>query len=364
MLSPAHLPGLPPDAMKPCLPASAIPGPFKEWPLLLLGNTLVAAFLTVATEFGFLTSLVYSCCIGLAIGLVSSLSCVLGKRKSMAWRDLAAGVLIGGLGGFVLGAYLNGHVSQALWRLNQQALAVGLASALTFGLLISLIFYHRMRAFELAAQVQEERLRQAEHEKRLEQARLQVLQARIEPHFLFNTLSNILSLIDSRPEGAKSMLLNLTDLLRGHLSPEETTTLGRELDLLRAYLGIMEIRMGPRLSWRIDAPPEVLDSPLPPFLLQPLVENALRHGLEPKPEGGRLTIACARQGQALEIVIADEGLGLERPSAHPGAGQGMANVRERLAHAFGPAAGLELAANRAGGATCRLTLPQEVPCGS
>lgn len=348
--------------MTPFLHISAAPGPFKEWPLLLLGNTLVAAFLTLTNEFGFVINIIYAQCIGISIGLATNASCVFHRRESPAWQDVAVGVLVGGLGGFVLGAYLNGHAYVALWQSRQQALVGALASVLTFGLLISLIFYHRMRAFELAAQVQEERLRQAEHARCLEQARLQVLQARIEPHFLFNTLSNVLSLVDARPEDAKSMLLDLTDLLRGHLAPEASTTLGRELDLLRAYLGIMQIRMGPRLAWRIEAPPETLSCPLQPLLLQPLVENALRHGLGPKPAGGMLSIACVRRGQALEITIADDGLGLAAASPHPGAGQGMANVRERVVRAFGPTARLELVGNAAGGATCHLHLPLEEAC--
>jgi len=152
------------------------------------------------------------------------------------------------------------------------------------------------------------------------------------------------------------MLLDLTALLRTSLARtrKQAVTLGEELDLLRAYLGIMAVRMGARLSWQIDAPAELLDARLPPLLVQPLVENAVRHGLEPKTAPGRLDIRCRRDGDRLAIEVCDDGIGF---SADASDGTGLANVRQRLLATCGPDASLTLGANPDGGVFARLQLP-------
>lgn len=219
------------------------------------------------------------------------------------------------------------------------------------------ILWGREKAGRLEAAYHAEQAKRGEQDKQLMQAQLRMLQAQIEPHFLFNTLASVQSLIDVSPGTAKLMLGLFNDYLRASLARTRHAdgTVRQELDLLRAYLGILQIRMGDRLKYEIDCPESLLDSGLPPMLLQPLVENAVRHGLEPKVEGGTVHIRLARVGDHLEAMVRDDGLGL--PAEVHGQGVGLSNVRARLATLYGDAARLTLSANPEGGVTARLELP-------
>ncbi|MBL8252842.1 MAG: histidine kinase [Candidatus Competibacter sp.] len=160
-------------------------------------------------------------------------------------------------------------------------------------------------------------------------ARLQALQARIHPHFLFNALNTIASLIHGRPDQAEQAVLDLADMLRSALAYQERITLKAELELTRRYLAIESLRLGERLrvDWQLDEDLP-LDLPTPALLLQPLVENAIHHGIQRLPEGGTLTIRIERQPRALRITVANP-----RPSDRvPSTGQGIAqhNIRQRL----------------------------------
>lgn len=200
----------------------------------------------------------------------------------------------------------------------------------------------------------------------LTEAQLRMLQAQIEPHFLFNTLANIQGLIDYEPAQAKRMLDAFTDYLRASLQQmrAQEVSLGQELDLVRNYLTVMQCRMGGRLQTHVEVPAALLEARLPPLLLQPLVENALHHGLEPRLEGGLLQLRARALAHGLQIDVEDSGIGLARSRARPRRGQGMAlqNIRERLLAVYGPAATLELADAPGGvGTLVRLTLPQQRP---
>jgi sensor histidine kinase YesM len=172
-------------------------------------------------------------------------------------------------------------------------------------------------------------LHRAEYERQLTETELKLLQAQIEPHFLFNTLSNVLQLVDGDPRAAKRMLVNLTSYLRASLQRTRTgaTMLGEELDLVRAYLEIQAERMGARLAWCIDCAPELRGLPLPPLLLQPLVENAVRHGLEPSRGGGEVRVLARREADVLVLEVQDTGVGI---GAGSGSGVGLANIRARV----------------------------------
>jgi sensor histidine kinase YesM len=235
-------------------------------------------------------------------------------------------------------------------------LLVAGATAALFGAIGTWYFHDEARFQEAQSEVRAERLRRIEQESLATRSELAILQAQIEPHFLFNTLSNVVGLIDTDPAAARKMLLDLTALLRTTLARtrKPVVTLGEELDLLRAYLGIMAVRMGPRLAWEIDADPEVLSAWLPPLLVQPLVENAIRHGLEPKPEGGRLIIRCRRRDGFLDVAVEDTGCGFPDDAAD---GLGLANVRKRLQAAGGDEAALTLTIAPGGGVTAALRLP-------
>jgi two-component sensor histidine kinase len=169
-------------------------------------------------------------------------------------------------------------------------------------------------------------------------AELRALQAQIEPHFLFNTLANVMALIDYEPENAKRMLASFIAHLRQSLDASRQThaTLGSELNLVRSYLELLEIRMGERLRFSLECPDALQSTPFAPLLLQPLVENAVKYGLEPKIEGGCVTIRVHMRDGALAIEVDDNGVGLHaRSTASAGAGTGIRNVRERLASLYG-----------------------------
>jgi two-component sensor histidine kinase len=175
-----------------------------------------------------------------------------------------------------------------------------------------------------------ENLKTVSSEKQLVLAQLRLLQAQIEPHFLFNTLASVQSLMTSSPERAERMMEQFIAYLRQSLnaSRADTGNLGQEVQLLENYLGLIQIRMGERLRFSFDVPQDLLALPISPMLLQPVVENAVRHALEPKVEGGTVTFAARRS--ALDWVtldISDDGLGF---AENAGAGVGLSNLRERL----------------------------------
>jgi len=194
---------------------------------------------------------------------------------------------------------------------------------------------------------------------RVTEAQLKLLQGQIEPHFLFNTLANVQSLIDFDPERAKLMLERFTDYLRASLGQlrGDTTTLAQEFAMLQAYLGLMQLRMGERLKVELSLPTELGSVELPPLLAQPLVENAIHHGLEPKIAGGMVAVSARRVDGRLWIEVADDGQGLDAPKRRGGNGVALSNIRERLKARFGPSATLELLPRDGGGTLARIQLP-------
>jgi sensor histidine kinase YesM len=223
------------------------------------------------------------------------------------------------------------------------------------------VFYFFLSAGRLRASkeiIQQERINRLSSEKDALEAKLRLLQAQIEPHFLFNTLSNVLSLIDIDPMRGKAMLSDLILYLRTSLSRTlpTATTLDQEMDMCRAYLNIQKVRMGERLRFEIDLPEALRQQPFPPMLIQPLVENGLKHGLEPKVEGGAITVRAAEVDGSLRITIADTGDGF---SEFEQGGVGIANVRERLSLLFGEKGRLLLEENVPHGVRAIIEVPKD-----
>jgi len=227
-----------------------------------------------------------------------------------------------------------------------------------FGTMITYFFFSRERISQTEAQLQEEQIKSLTLEKKTLQTHLRLLQAQIEPHFLFNTLSNVLSLLESDPTKGKAMLMDLTRYLRSSLSRtrDKMTTLGQELDLVRAYLDIHKVRMGERLRYNIEVPEALRSLSFPPMLVQPLVENALKHGLEPRVEGGDIVIKGEDLSDGYRLVVADTGSGLSEEGI---GGIGLANVRERLEALFNGKARLILEENRPSGLKVTMEIPHE-----
>jgi len=211
-------------------------------------------------------------------------------------------------------------------------------------------------AFCFYRRARERELRSLGLEAGLAKARLEALRMQLQPHFLFNSLNAIAELVHRDAEAADAMLVALGDLLRLTLetSGEQELPLRRELEFVERYLAIEKVRLGGRLRVEFDIAPETREALVPVFLLQPLVENAVRHGLEPKAPGGTLTIRAALEGSALHLSISDNGIGLpaDRPLTE---GIGHANTRARLAEIHGSAANMTL--RNKDGVTVEITLP-------
>jgi sensor histidine kinase YesM len=211
-------------------------------------------------------------------------------------------------------------------------------------------FYRRLRARERQALILEQRLTRA---------RLDALTAQIRPHFLFNTLNSITTLIRRDPEGAEKMVMQLADLLSATLrSPEEQEiSLREEMDLLDSYLSIMQVRFGSRLSVERDVSSAATDALVPAFILQPLVENALEHGIARRPGPGRITVAASRNNGSLELTVGDDGPGIDVAANSAGNGIGLANTRKRLAELYSGGASLTIDSRAGQGTAVRIAIP-------
>jgi hypothetical protein len=194
------------------------------------------------------------------------------------------------------------------------------------------------------------------------EARMAAMQAQVEPHFLFNTLASIDHLIETDPPRASKMQKNLIALLRASMptmreaNAQGNRDLGRELAVIRPYLEILKVRMEDRLATDIRVSDGLLSAEFPPMMLQSLVENAIKHGLEPKPEGGALTVSAEIVHGKLAVTVADTGLGFGK-AATAGTGIGLANIRERLQLLYGNKASLTVAENPGGGTAVTITVP-------
>ncbi|HZV92025.1 MAG TPA: histidine kinase [Caldimonas sp.] len=195
------------------------------------------------------------------------------------------------------------------------------------------------------------------------EARMAAMQAQVEPHFLFNTLASIDHLIETDPPRASQMQKNLIALLRASMPSMRDATpaahnLGREMAVIRPYLEILKVRMEDRLQTGIDVPDGLLSAEFPSMMIQSLVENAIKHGLEPKAEGGRLDVKAEIVHGNLAVTVADTGLGFGR-AATAGTGVGMANIRERLKLLYGDRASMTVADNSPSGTVVTLTVPYQ-----
>ena len=327
-----------------------------HWPLLvLLYCTAAAGLITLLVpDSGFWLNLLHSCGYGFPVFYVGRGLSALFPRLPSGGALAAAtpvGVLIGSaFGVFVLD--VGPAEVDPLVRFGRY-----LATGAVFSLAAVLIFYTRGRLLAARAALQAELLERNRQERLLAESRLRSLQAQIEPHFLFNTLATVQALIDADPKAAKRMLERFTELLRHTLqrSRDGATTLGQELEIVEAYLDIQQLRLGERLRYRIEVPECLRALPLAPLLLQPLVENAVGHGIEPSREGGELILRAEAQAGRLRLCITDTGRGFGHTSA--GNGIGLKNVRERLQSLYGDEAALSLAENAPHGVAATLEVP-------
>lgn len=321
--------------------------------ITIIFDTAIAGLITMLGKLGnFWHNFIFSQCIGLSIvGLnILILRYMQASTRRLALMSLALPASVGI--GLTLAFWITGVGS---WRspFALQSVLIGLF----FGVIGSIAFLLSERIQQLDAEVKQRRLNEIEREKREVEAHLRLLQAQIEPHFLFNTLANVSSLIEEDATQARQLLDHLIGWLRVALARtrDEKATLADELELLENYLRILVIRFGARLRWHIDVAEAVRTTRFPPMLLQPLVENAIRHGIEPKLGGGELTISAHLAQGVLHLQVEDDGVGF---SDKPSGGAGLENVRARLHALYGDTATLTLQSNAVGGVSSILELPQ------
>ena len=315
-------------------------------------------------QWAYEIALVYSVCIGTCIWAMTDFGRhLVPSAAETGWPQGAAGFalpLVATVVGYVLGTLAGDQVfgwSSWSFQVGSKLPASIIITALA-GTAASYYFYTRTRHGYLQRRVEEARGQAME-------SRLKLLETQLEPHMLFNTLANLRALIGTDPTRAQTMLDHMVAYLRATLSASRSSThpLEREFERLQDYLELMTIRMGPRLQFTLDLPDDLRQHPLPSLLLQPLVENSIQHGLEPKVAGGSITVRARRSGNRLTLEVEDTGLGFDATRAgaggatQDGRGFGLSQVRERLATTYGTEATINLIADSAGGTRASITFP-------
>lgn len=334
---------------------------YAQLGFVMLFNTAIAVFFSlVLKESRFWTSLIGSQCVGLTV-FFSFL--VFGNFYELkGWRiviPLSLGAVLGVSLSIIVSGLMNGMQLTAMGTAlapNLDKVLVNLFVAFFFGIIILYFFLSRERHHHASNALKEVQIKNLDHRKLIAETQLQLLQAQVEPHFLFNSLSNVISLIETDPARARLMLESLTRYLRSSLSRshEQDGTLKDEVDLIENYLKIIQIRMGDRLAYKINIPDNLLGQPFPIMLLQPLVENAIHHGLEPMAKGGQIRVDARQQADVIRISVIDNGCGLTDDNL---SGFGLYNVRQRLQSLFGESGKLTLENNTPQGVCASIEIP-------
>ena len=306
-----------------------------------------------------LTTQIYGLCIAYAINVAAPWD------KAKPFRHMLGAIAIAVLVGVVLVIVLKGYSIEYV-RERWTVFAWNVVQAFLNGLLITLLFFVKFRETRAAAA-----LHRAEAERNLlarqaVEAELKLMQAQVEPHFLFNTLASVQYLTETDPQEASRLLGHLIAYLRAALPQfrAQSTTLGRVLELARAYLAILQMRMGPRLQFDVSLPETLASHPFPPNMLISLVENAIKHGVEPAVDGGKVSIDVRREADDVVLTVSDSGRGLAASAAAGGPstagdGVGLSNVKERLAALYGARARFTLEDLQPRGARAIIAIPYE-----
>ena len=339
----------------------------------LISCVVIAGLLTgVMDHASFWVNLVHSVCIGTCCWLAIDL----GRMPLARWQHrnappgtteaqsqwpgwplmliaIAVGTIVGISVGNELARWITGVASPGFYRGSWRQAFTLLLLSLVPGLVITYYFYSRETIAGKEAAIQTAQRQAAEHQ-------LKLLESQLEPHMLFNTLANLRVLIGMDPPRAQLMLDQLIAFLRATLNASRASQhpLSAEFTRLADYLALMKVRMGDRLQAQFELPPELAATPVPPLLLQPLVENCIKHGLEPNVAGGRITVSATQDGADLVLRVRDTGVGLS-DAASDGTRFGLVQVRERLATLYGPRATLTLqdAGDAEGGTLATIRLP-------
>ena len=325
-------------------------------------NTVIALGITVFGQHDLASNLVYSQCIGMSIWACIDIGQMwLVPDRSRHWRRLFWIVPTSAVLGYFLGTalasgLLPGHSFGYLAAHPGQVAGFLIISLMAGG--VSTYFFMSREQLAAAREEMAQTRANAEAAQRLAaESQLKLLQTQLEPHMLFNTLANLRALITLDPAQAQDMLDRLVAYLRTTLSASRATShpLQAEFDRLRDYLELMRVRMGERLHYTLNLPPALAGLPVPPLLLQPLVENAIKHGLEPQVQGGSITVQASQRDGQLTLQVQDTGVGW--PTEPGASGFGLTQIRERLHAAYGAQATITLIAISPSGTCATVQFP-------
>ncbi len=303
-----------------------------------------------------LTVQIYGFCIAYAVNVLRP------WERERPILPLAAACALASVVGVVLVIAVKGYSLEHV-RANWSVFAWNVIQASINGFFVSLLFFVKFREARASAALLRAEAERNLLAKQAVEAELKLMQAQIEPHFLFNTLASVQFLTETDPQRAGRLLGHLIDYLRAALPDlrAKSTTLGREADLAKAYLEILAIRMGPRLAFDVDVPSDLRPHAFPPNMLISLVENAIKHGLEPSADGGRLAIVARRDDDRLAVTVTDTGRGLAASAlgGTNGNGVGLTNLRDRLAALYGTRGRFEIAEHAPRGTRAMIAIPYE-----
>ncbi len=305
------------------------------------------------------TTQIYGLCIAYAVNVVAPWD----KPRPIVLMILAIAVAV--VVGVLLVIVVKGYTLEGV-REHWKLFAWNVVLAFMNGLVISLLFFVKLRESRANAALHRAEAERNLLAKQAVESELKLMQAQVEPHFLFNTLASVQFLTETDPRAASQLLGHLIAYLRAAL-PQfrvHSSTLGQEVDLATAYLAILQTRMGRRLRFAVKLEPDLAAHPFPPNMLVSLVENAIKHGLEPAVDGGSITIEATRDGERVIVSVSDDGRGLASAGDNAGVdargdGVGLANLRDRLAALFGARASFTLEATPPHGTRAIIAVPHE-----
>jgi signal transduction histidine kinase len=335
---------------------------FLSVPLALLGAALAAYFVQDIAFFEAWPALnVAFLLIGFAIIPIFSPAASLARKlvHIAVFAPLAAwfiAVLIGA----AFDRYYGNDLLQTFYLRFRVTLVAGLSAGVLYAAIVGAIVYLRAQHVSIANMQLSAAKKESDIARELTETRLRLLQAQIEPHFLFNTLASAQQLASKGAPEAAKLIGHLVRFLRIAIPSmrDERGALQREFEQIAAFLSIMQTRMGDRLQFSVNAPPEIADLPLPPALAMTLVENAIKHGIEPARDGGRVDVSATREGERLIVTVADTGVGLiATAEKEVGSGLGLANISQRLHAIYGESAKLALKENSPHGCIATLAIP-------
>jgi signal transduction histidine kinase len=307
----------------------------------------------------YLDLLVSALCVGYTSMVLFTAATNLRLTRLPRWAAQVASIVVGSFVGTLLTGIVKGRDIATMLTERYYGVLITMGLGIGFGCMALWVYVFRERESRHAAELARAQAERAQLEKNVLQARLALMQAQVEPHFLFNTLANVQHLVETDPAAASSMLDSLIQYLRAALPRmrEDGTTVGREADMARAFLDIHRMRMGSRLDYVLEVPEQLRARPFPPMMLISLVENAIKHGVDPCCEAGTVTLRASEEGGKLRFSVADTGTGI---SPRNGTGVGLANIRERLKALYGTGARLVIEENVPRGvvATIEVDVPE------